>query len=113
MDAGETPDMLPGDVADTSQMRQFAPDQSVPWWQGIATYGITRAIDNRFGPVQTQGNTTPGSGAGNSGRTYQIAPNNAGGRPVAPSGASPDTQALGMSPLMLLALAAVAYYALK
>lgn len=65
--------MLPGDVSDGRQMQAFAP-AGMSWWEGVAAYGITRAIDNRFAPVQVQGNTQPGTFAGQNGRTYSNAP---------------------------------------
>ena len=66
---------LPGDVYDDAQMQTVTgmatgQGSAVPWWQQIAVYGITRAIDNRFGPVNVQGNVSPGSFAGQNGVSY-------------------------------------------
>lgn len=74
---GEVPDYstMPGDVRDTAQMQPFLPQaaqqQGMSWWEAVAAYGITRAIDNRFAAPNTMGNVYPGSIAGQNGYTYQ------------------------------------------
>lgn len=91
---------MEGDIADARAMQPFSPDPSVPWWQNLAAYGITRAIDNRFGPASVQGNTAPGSFAGQDGRTYTNSPSGHGGGATSASGGIPSW-------LMLAALGAV------
>lgn len=41
-----------------------------PWWDRAAEYGITRAIDNHFGPVQSNKTSQPATFAGQNGQTY-------------------------------------------
>ncbi|MCV2361652.1 hypothetical protein LNV08_22025 [Paucibacter sp. TC2R-5] len=100
---GATPDQF-----EAAQMQPFTPgsNQGVPWWQGIIGYGITRAIDNRYGPTPIQGNVAAGSFAGQNGRSYYQAPN--GTRGQVPQ----SQQQAGTNPLVLLgglALAALAF----
>lgn len=85
---------LAGDVADSAAMQPFSASQAQPWWQGVIQYGLTRAIDNRFAPPNVSGNTSPGSFAGQNGRTYS---NGQGG----------TAGAFQLTPLMMLALGAV------
>lgn len=63
---------LPGDVTDNRQMAPFQPGTGagMAWWESLIAYGATRAIDNRFAPVNVNGDTSPGSFAGSNGRTY-------------------------------------------
>jgi hypothetical protein len=68
---------MEGDQTDAQHMDQFAPSSQEPWWQGVIKYGLTRAIDNQFHQPATQGSGTPGSFAGQNGRTY-----NSDGSPV-------------------------------
>jgi hypothetical protein len=93
----------PGYGQDTREQQKlggFYPP-SAPWWQGLATYGATRAIDAQFGPPPSQSNGY-GTFAGQNGRTYAQGPNrqNQGGAADDGSG------------LILLALAGLAFYAL-
>jgi hypothetical protein len=92
--------VLPGDAYDNAQMQQFAPNQSEPWYVSMIQYGITRAIDNRFGPVNVAGNTQPGTFAGQNGRTYAQAPNGTGQTVQAPQ------QGMDMGLMAIVALAA-------
>lgn len=98
--------LLPGDVYDTAQMAPFiapaAAKQGMQWWEGVAMYGITRAIDNRFGPVNVAGNTQAGSFAGQNGRTYT------NGRP----GTAPASAA-GIPWALVLGGVALAWFAFK
>lgn len=84
---GDAFGVMPGDVYDMAQMQPFssAPSDSpgLSWWESAAQYGITRAIDNRFGPTNVGGNTAPGTYAGQNGRTYSNAPGSAGGAQAA------------------------------
>ena len=93
---------LPGDARDDAQMQAFSPDPSRPWWEAMAVYGLTRAIDNRFAPPSVSGNVNAGSFAGSNGRTYGNTPNNA--PPPAPA------QGPGMGSMLLIGAAAVAAF---
>jgi hypothetical protein len=95
------------DHFEAAQMAPFTPgaNQGVPWWQGIVSYGITRAIDNRYGPVPIAGNVNTGSFAGSNGRTYYQAPQ--GNRGQAPQGQGGG----GTNPLVLLGGLALAAFA--
>lgn len=98
---------LPGDRNDTAQMAPFTPtDAGMPWWQGLAVYGITRAIDNRLGPPTVQGNVQPGSFGGANGRTYSNNPTGQGGT-VSVAGMGIPTWAL------IAAVGVVGYLALN
>lgn len=102
--------MLPADYYEAQKMTPYvptAPGQS--WWEGVVQYGLTRAIDNRYGPpVFVQGNVAPGSFAGQNGASYYQNPNGvrngviAGGQPV-----------LAGNGLLLAGMAALAFFALK
>lgn len=41
-----------------------------PWWERVAEYGVTRAIDNQFGPSQVNKTDMPATFAGQNGQTY-------------------------------------------
>lgn len=120
---GSVGGLLAGDVTDAQAMDRWnpAPAQAAgaPWWAGIATYGIGRAIDNQFpgSPTGIGGNTYPGSGAGSNGRTYNMRPAGAGGGVGGAKVAvrSPLGDLNGrMSPGMVLMLGlAVAYVVLR
>lgn len=67
------------DMAEWGKMQAFTPapdtpqgQNAAPWWQNLVSYGVTKAIDNTFpnDPRGIQGNTKPGSFAGQNGRTY-------------------------------------------
>ena len=47
-----------------------APGDTRPWWERVAEYGLTRAIDNQVGPPAQNKTTAPASFAGQNGRTY-------------------------------------------
>ena len=100
--------LLAGDVREMP-MQQFVPAagqaQGMPWWESIAAYGITRAIDNRFGPAPVAGNTDPGSFGGQNGRTYTNTPQAYG------SAATPKQAQAAGSGGMLLVLAGLAAFA--
>lgn len=100
--------ILPGDVGDMAQQRFIPPvaqQQGMAWWESIAAYGITRAIDNRFGPAPVSGNVQPGSFAGQNGRTYNNAPQ-ATGRTTAPAKQGDG----GIGVALLAGLAALAFF---
>ena len=96
------------DQLDAAKMEPFNPlaSQGVPWWQALVSYGAVRAIDNRFGPVNMQGNTQAGSFGGANGKTYA---NN--GSATAGHGFM-DQVTSKNGALLLLAGAAVAYFLL-
>lgn len=77
-------DSLPGDYHDIAKMAPFqnaiSKAAGESWYEGLIGYGITRAIDNRFGPTNIAGNTYGGSYQGANGRTY----GNNGSRPAVP-----------------------------
>jgi hypothetical protein len=65
------------DLSDAAKMVPFTPRvqgaEAAPWWQGLVSYGITKAIDNTL-PGRTPGiagNTSPGSFAGQNGASYR------------------------------------------
>lgn len=72
-----------------------------PWWDRVAEYGVTRAIDNHFGPTQSNKTSQPATFAGQNGKTYSQV-----GSPL---------QAGGLSGLLLplLAIGAIAFLALR
>ena len=95
------------DQYDAAKMEPFNPGAQAgqSWWESSLMYGISRAIDNRFGPVSVAGNVQAGSYAGANGKTYS----QNGSAQVAPSIAS----SLGVSPLvLLLGVGAVVWFAL-
>lgn len=75
-----------------------------PWYERVAEYGLTRAIDSNFGPKSVNKTGSAATFAGQNGRTYsQLGAN---GQPVAPSG--------GIGGLLPLIVAgAVALFALS
>lgn len=87
------------DYREQSKLGSFYPP-SAPWWQGLATYGATRAIDAQFGPPAGQQNGY-GTYAGANGRTYAQGP--------LTHGMNGGDDGNG---LILLALAGLALYAL-
>jgi hypothetical protein len=95
------------DALDAAKMAPFNPDSSQPWWQSIVQYGATRAIDNRYGPVNVSGNAQAGSFQG------------AGGKTVLANGSSGTVAGAGLlsgnTGLILLAVVglAVVYLAVK
>lgn len=92
-----------GDASEAAKMEPFNPGASsgMTWWQSMIAYGASRAIDNRFGPTNVQGNTNPGSFAGQNGRSYQQGPTPTAGEMLGGSGS-----------LILLAGGALLAYAL-
>ena len=112
------PQLTDADRAEWMKMTRYtaAPAQqaeAAPWWQNLVAYGITKAVDNTFPSTSAgvQGNTAPGSFAGQNGRSYnQAGPVNAA--PVTSVGQLVSGVA-GMSPLMLAALAAGVFFLLK
>lgn len=103
------------DSMDAAKMEPFTPaanGQQQAWWERTIQYGLTKAIDNRFGPQNVQGNTDSGTFAGTNGRTYQQVPGMARGT-VAPAGAAPTVAGLPGGWLTIGAVALLAWAALK
>lgn len=105
IDAAEWQKMVPYQAAP-------AGNEAAPWWQNLVSFGVTRAIDNTFPGQATrvQGNTQPGSFAGQNGRTY-IQPGGLNAAPTTVGGVVGSIA--GMSPLMMGLIAAGLIYALK
>jgi hypothetical protein len=92
------------DARESAKLRPYAAQvpgqQQMEWWQSLAVYGATRAIDSHLGPPAPNRTSAPATFAGQNGQTYsQI------GNPN-------DTGALSGGILPLLALGAVAFLAL-
>lgn len=66
-----------------------------PWWERVAEYGLTRAIDNHLGPAQQNKTSAPATFAGQNGLTYSQV-----GTPLAQGGGA------GWLPLLMVAGAA-------
>lgn len=75
-----------------------------PWWERVAEYGLTRAIDNQYGPVAPNKTGTAGTFAGQNGKTYVNPNDRARGGAGAPAGDG--------NWLLLLLAAGVAFLAL-
>lgn len=58
------------DSAEAAKFSQFYPDQGKPWWEQLAMYGATRAIDSHFATTSVDKTVTPITAAGQSGQTY-------------------------------------------
>lgn len=79
-----------------------AGDNSTPWWERLAIYGVTRAIDNHIGPPEQNKTSAPATFAGQNGRTYSQV-----GSPLQAGGIG------GMGWLPLVAIGALAFLALR
>lgn len=66
-----------------------------PWYERVAEFGLTRAIDNHFGPAQQNKTSAPATFAGQNGLTYSQV-----GTPLQQGGAA------GWLPLLMIAGAA-------
>lgn len=109
-------DQLPGDVYDNAKMQASNMSSDVLAWTGdLIKFGVTKLIDNRTGPVAVAGNSNPGSFAGSNGRTYpqDIAERGSGTTMDVNENKSGGVNSGGISPMMLLLLAGVAFLALK
>jgi hypothetical protein len=105
---------LPADMGEARQMHPYAGggNEAAPWWQSVIQYGVTRAIDNRYGPTSVAGNVQQGTFAGQNGQTYYQAPN--GQRvAVAPIAQQAQIGGINMNTLLLIGLAGLAFVALK
>ena len=88
-----------GDYREQAKLSQFYPNNGVPWYENLAKYGATRAIDAHFATPAVNKTATGATYAGQNGKTY------AGGndRQVDP----------GNDGMMLLMLAGIAFLALS
>lgn len=87
------------DEREAQKLSQFYPSASgQPWWASLASYGATRAIDAHFGPAAPNKTATPGTFAGQNGKTYSNGNTLAGGG--------------GNDSLLLIGLAVAALFAL-
>lgn len=105
------------DQREAWKMEPFTPraaGQAETWWERTIQYGLTRAIDNRIGSQNVQGNTNPGTFAGQNGVTYRSTPTAQRGQPMAQMQGGPaEVQGIPGGVLTLGALALLAYAALK
>lgn len=61
------------DARETQKLDSFIPrtaGDTRPWWERVAEYGMTRAIDSNFGPPAANKTGAPATFAGQNGRTY-------------------------------------------
>lgn len=57
------------DNREAQKFAQFYPADK-PWWEGLAMYGATRAIDSHFRRTETDKTAQPVTFAGQNGKTY-------------------------------------------
>ena len=89
------------DAREASKLDAYVPrpaGDTRPWYERVAEFGITRAIDANFGPYAANKTAMPATFAGQNGRTYSTV------------GAQPGQQQGSILPLV--AAAAVAFFAL-
>lgn len=110
---------LPADQVDGAKLDKYAPQASAEvlsgskapdaWWEKLIAYGAVRAIDNAYGNPYpgVMGNTAPGYGASQSGRTYAIGQGSATA-PYVIGGAAVAAQRSGMSGMLVIGLIALA-----
>lgn len=61
------------DAREAAKLEAYVPapnGDTRPWWERVAEYGLTRAIDNQFGPPAANKTTAPATFAGQNGKTY-------------------------------------------
>lgn len=80
-----------------------------PWWERVAEYGMTRAIDNQVGPAAPNKTSTASTFAGQNGKTYTSPVGTTGGSPTQAGG----TQKMLMWAALGLAVLGVGYLAFK
>lgn len=104
-------DITDTDTREAAKLDAYVPaaaGDTRPWWERVVEVGLTRAIDNQFGPPAANKTSTPGTFAGEDGRTY-----------VVPSTGSGAAQPVGGSNQLLmwaaigLAVLGVGYVALS
>lgn len=96
---------FPEDAREAAKLDQYVtrPEgDDRPWWERVADYGLTRAIDAQFGPTAINKTGAGGTFAGQNGRTY---------RQVGSNGA-PVQQNMGGGMLPLIVAAGIAIFAL-
>ena len=92
----------PGYWTDAFEASKVAPyvaapsGDSRPWWERVAEYGITRAIDNHLGPTSQNKTSAPATFAGQNGQTYSQV-----GSPLAGGGMG------GLLPILAIGAAAL------
>lgn len=86
------------DNSEAAKMDQFYPKNGATWYENLAKYGATRAIDAHFSKPAVNKTATGATFAGQNGRTY--------------SGGAFRTPIEGDG-VMLIVLAAVAFFALS
>lgn len=95
------------DMRESEKLDPYIPrveGDSRPWWERVAEFGLTRAIDSHFGPPAVNKTGAGGTFAGQNGLTYPIqSPPSTG--PAASGGPGSGT-------LVLLAVAALAAFVL-
>ena len=110
------PPLSATDAADAAQMQPYAPaGNAMPWTTQSMLFGFTKAVDN-LSRVTVAGNTDPGSFAGYNGGTFSQIPQGQGGGVARTATATPGTSItakLTGNPMLLLAVAIVAFVALK
>lgn len=65
------------DQREAAKMDAFVPrieGDTRPWWERSVEYGITRAIDNKYGPGEVNKTDMPPTFAGQNGKTYSQVP---------------------------------------
>lgn len=91
------------DAREAEKLDSFTPRASSsdirPWYERVAEYGLSRAIDNHFGPTTADKSQAGATFAGQNGRTYSQL------------GSAPGGGAGSWVPVALLA--AVAFFALS
>ena len=100
---GEPRPGFSGDAREEAKLDKFVPrpgGDPRPWWERVATYGLTRAIDSQFGPPEQNKTQAPPTFAGQNGRTYsQVQGGGYGQQPEQQQGG-------GIMPILLIAGAA-------
>lgn len=76
-DAGGSYDFS-SDAREAAKLDPYVPaaaGDTRPWWERVAEYGLTRAIDNQVGPSAPNKTSAPATFAGQNGKTYsQVGP---------------------------------------
>lgn len=89
-----------GDAVEAARFNQYTPNagqnDTRPWYERVAEYGLGRYIDNRLGPGEVYRSNNPATFAGQNGRTYTNVPVQSGATAQSGSG------------VLMLAAAAVA-----
>lgn len=89
-----------GDYREQSKLSQFYPANGATWYENLAKYGATRAIDAHFAQKTVDKTATGATYAGANGKTYA-------------GNSQPRTLDGGSDGMILIMIAAVALYALS